>query len=181
MKRAASLFLVAVHLSNIFGCPGLFFGWEAFNIEGVHSDLDSDIYAGSEALTLRIPFSLPYASNHHNYERVNGSFEYEGAMYRMVKQKLYNDTLYIICSRDEVGTYIKDTIQDLAHSMNEQPSSNTASSGKAWSSVFKDFEISKHLDISPSLTTLRIIDFYQHASNYSYFYGNSIDHPPSLG
>lgn len=146
----------------------------------MHSDLDSEMYAGSEALTLRIPLSLPYASNHDNYERVNGVFEYEGAMYRLVKQKLYNDTLYVICSRDNVGQHINHAIQELASSMNGQPAGNKTSSGKVWANFIKDFETSKMLDIHPSLAALRIVNFYHHTSTYSHSYSHSIDHPPRL-
>lgn len=180
MKRAASIFLVLVHLLNIFGYPGLFFGWEALNNEEVCLDLDSDNYAGSEALTLRIPLSLPYASNHDNYERVNGVFEYEGVMYRLVKQKLYNDTLYVICSRDKVGQHIKHAIQDLAHLMNEHPAGDKTSSGKLWAKIVKDFETARKLDISPLLSASRINNFHHQTSTYSHSYSNSIDHPPSL-
>lgn len=179
MKRVASIFLVLVHLLNIFGYPGLFFGWEAFNTQQVQYELDSDIYAGSEAITFRIPLALPYSSNHDNYERVNGVFEYEGDIYRLVKQKLYNDTIYVICSKDRVGKHIKDAIEQLAHSMNEDPAGSKTSSGKALTNVVKDFETSKELDIFPSLTALRIINFYHDTSTYSHSYSNSIDHPPS--
>lgn len=159
---------------------GLFFGWEAFNTEAIHADLDSDIYAGSEALTLRIPLSLPYPSNHNSYERVNGVFEYEGALYRLVKQKLYNDTLYVVCSRDELGKHIKDAIQEAAYSINDEPTESKPNSAKGWIAFIKDFETCKELEIFPSLNALRILDFKPYALWHSNPYTDSIDHPPSL-
>lgn len=129
---------------------------------------------------MRIPLALPYHSNHANYERVNGVFEYEGAMYRLVKQKLYNDTLYVICSRDELGKQIKDAIQEVAYSMNDEPTDSKPNSAKRWIAFIKDFETCKELDILPSLTALRTPDFNPYISYYSRPYIDSIDHPPSL-
>lgn len=180
LKKAASIFLILVHLLNIIGYHGLFYGWAAFNTKKIRSDLDADSYAGSEAITLRIPLTLPYPSNHDSYQRVDGVIEHEGAMYRLVKQKLYNDTLYVICLQDKVGKQINDAIQELANTMNEQPDGDKTSSGKASTIFVKDFETSKKLNLSPSFTPLRIIDFGHHTSRYSHSHSNSIDHPPSL-
>ena len=134
LKTAAFIFLALAYLVNVFGYAGFFFGWEALNTGEVHSELDSDIYAGSETIILRIPLALPYYSNHSNYERANGVFEYEGAIYRLVKQKLYNDTLYMICSKHKAGKYIMDAIQELAYSMHGHPTGNKTSPGKTGSS-----------------------------------------------
>lgn len=178
LEKAASIFLILTQLLNIFGYHGFFLGWEVLNAEEVHSALDSDVYAGSEAITLRIPLTLPYPLNQDNYERVNGMFEYEGSMYRLVKQKMYNDTLYIICSKDKVGKYIQNAIEELGHSMNEDQATSKAGSGKAWPNALYDFH-TKRLDVSPSLTALKIIDSDHHAPTYSNPYHQSIDHPPA--
>ena len=34
------------------------------------------------------------------YERVNGEFEHNGEFFKLVKQKLENDTLNIVCIKD---------------------------------------------------------------------------------
>ena len=178
MKRVAAIFLILIHLLSIIGYYGLFFGLEALNTKEILSDLDSDIYAGSDAITLRIPISLPYPSNHGNYQRVNGIFEYEGAMYRLVKQKLYNDTLYVVCYKDQVGKKIKDAIQEVAHSINDQPTDNKSNSGKHFPNVIKDFEDSAKVDIVPSFTAIRKLDFNSTSLSYTHSYTFSIDHPP---
>ena len=178
MKRVAAIFLILIHLLNIIGYYGLFFGLEALNTKEILSDLDSDIYAGSEAITLRIPISLPYPANHDSYQRVNGAFEYEGAMYRLVKQKLYNDTLYVVCYKDQVGKKIKDAIQEVAHSIDDQPTDNKSNSGKHSVNFVKEFETSENLDILPSLTPMRKVDFNSTTLAYAHSYTYSIDHPP---
>lgn len=178
MKRIAAIFLILIHLLNVIGYYGLFFGLEAINTKEILADLDSDIYAGNEAITLRIPIGLPYSSNHNNYERVNGFFEHDGSLYRLVKQKFYNDTLYVVCYQDKVGKQIKDAIQQVAQAINDQQNDNKSKSGKLVASFIKEFESSERLDIVPSLTPLLKVDFNSNTSTYPGSHTYSIDHPP---
>jgi hypothetical protein len=62
--------------------------------------LDSGAYSTDETITIKIPFSIPYWSNSNEAERINGEFVHNGEFYKLVKQQLKNDTLYIVCIRD---------------------------------------------------------------------------------
>lgn len=178
LKRVAAIFLILMHLLNIVGYHGLFFGLEALNNKEILTDLDFDIYAGSDAITLRVPISLPYPVNHDNYQRVNGAFEYEGVLYRLVKQKLYNDTLYVVCYKDQVGKKIKDAIQEMAHAINDQPTDNKSGSGKKLANVIKDFEGATTVDTVPTFAAIRKADFNPAILSYTHSHTFSIDHPP---
>ena len=59
--------------------------------------LDDEQYSEAETITFEIPLAVPYGFDSKDYERVDGEFEYKGEFYKMVKQKLFRDTLYIVC------------------------------------------------------------------------------------
>ncbi len=62
--------------------------------------LDAEKYTGDELVVLTIPITLPYPVEDNEYERVNGQFEYKGQFYHLVKQRLDNDTLFMVCIKD---------------------------------------------------------------------------------
>jgi len=62
--------------------------------------LDAEEYSTMESVVIKIPLSIPYASSTEDFERVNGEFEYQGEVYRMVKQRLSHDTLFVVCIKD---------------------------------------------------------------------------------
>jgi hypothetical protein len=66
----------------------------------VTKTLDTDHYDVSQAVTLKLPMSVPYMQDNDDFVRVDGVIEHEGEHYRLVKQKYANDTLTIICVRD---------------------------------------------------------------------------------
>ncbi len=51
-----------------------------------------------------------------HYETINGQFEKGGIVYRMVKQRLYHDTLYIVCVKDDLASKINTALADFAQS-----------------------------------------------------------------
>ena len=63
--------------------------------------LDLEDYNEAEMITVKIPISVPYASDSEEFERVDGLFEHKGEFYRLVKQRLFLDTLYVVCVKDQ--------------------------------------------------------------------------------
>lgn len=177
MKRVLAIFLVLLHLLNVVGFYGVFSQLEVINNKRVKSRLDEDVYAGSDAITLRIPLSLPYSTSQQNYERVDGKFNHQGEVYRLVKQKLYNDTLYIVCVKDRKGTVIKEAIEELALSLTDKPA-DARSSSKTSGLFVKDFETSATLEVQLQRIVLAIAS----PSYYNILYAFDIlelkDHPP---
>jgi hypothetical protein len=67
-------------------------------------------------MILRIPLSLPYTADDREYKSAQGEFTHEGSVYRVLKQKHYKDTLYIVCIHDYQATKVANQIKDLSHS-----------------------------------------------------------------
>jgi hypothetical protein len=63
--------------------------------------LDAELYSESEMITFKIPLAVPYGVDSKDYERINGEFEHNGEFYKLVKQKLLNDTLYVVCLNNQ--------------------------------------------------------------------------------
>lgn len=137
------------------------------------------MYAGSDAITLKIPLALPYSFGQQNYERVDGKFNYEGEVYRLVKQKLYNDTLYIVCVKDKKGTVIKDAIEDLASTLTDKPI-NSKSSSKTANIFLKDFETSIALEITSVRYPVNIAAQPCYTNIYFFDCIKSLDRPPQV-
>jgi hypothetical protein len=86
--------------------------------------LDAEQYNTLESIIIKIPLSLPYASDSKDFERVDGEFEHQGEFYRLVKQRLSQDTLFIVCIKDHKRKRISETETTLAKSLTEGTSSD---------------------------------------------------------
>lgn len=59
--------------------------------------LDKSLYNDAELIELKVPMNLPYQTNWSAYQRYNGEIEVDGILYKYVKRKVSNDTLYLMC------------------------------------------------------------------------------------
>ena len=178
MTRVIAIFLITVHLINIIGSYGLIANLEHIHQKNISDRLDDNEFSGSGSITLRIPFSLPYWAYNQNYERVSGSIEFEGHFYQLVKQKLFNDTLFIVCVKDVKLTEIKQTFKELAASITDSPADGKTST-KAHIQQVKDFEECGILQLSTTwleLESLRL-PFYRFSVTINS--GSHPDKPPS--
>ncbi len=100
MKRSVSILLLFIFLFNVGGYYVVFWGLHSHASRELTERLDADKYSAEETIQIKIPVTMPYPLQQTGYERVNGKFEHQGQFYRLVKQKLENDTIYIICIRD---------------------------------------------------------------------------------
>jgi hypothetical protein len=103
--------------------------------------LDRQQYSEDETITLKIPISIPYQMD-SEYERVDGEVEHRGEFYRLVKQKLQSDTLYLVCIKDHASTRIKQALTDYVQTFTDKPVEGKKSE-KAQNNLIKDFLLSK--------------------------------------
>lgn len=143
MKKLTTILLTALLLLHVLGYYGLFIGLRYHNTQTLVQRLDSDRYDASEAITLKIPLAVPYRVDDSGYERIDGEFEHQGELYRMVKQRLSNDTLYMVCVKDHQGSRISKALKDYVKTFSDKPSGDTAPA-KAFSSLSKDYMTSSY-------------------------------------
>lgn len=111
MRSIFSYLLVAILLLNVFGYYGVFMGLQYQNDREISTRLDQENYNPEETITIKVPLAIPYMGE-TDFERVKGDFEYQGEIYKLVKQRLSHDTLSIICVRNETGKKIKVALAD---------------------------------------------------------------------
>ena len=139
MKRTVAIFLLVVFLFNVGGYYIVFWGLR-HHAERVLTDrLDAGIYSGEETIELKIPVTLPYPIQQRDFERVDGKFEHDGQHYKLVKHKLENDTMYVVCIRDVQEKKLLTTMKDYVKLANDLPA-NTKKSNNFFSKLLKDFE-----------------------------------------
>jgi hypothetical protein len=136
MKKVVSLCLVVLLLLNVLGYYGLFLGLKFNNALQVTHRLNSDNYLESETFTLKVPLTVPYYGD-TEFERVDGEIEYNGEFYRLIKQKLQKDTLYIVCFKDLKGKQLHQALAEYVKTFADKPVDN--GHGKTIQSFIKDY------------------------------------------
>lgn len=116
MKRLIAIVILNCFLLNVLGYYGVLLGLKASASQDMSERLDSDMYDLGATVTFKVPLTVPYGVDSETYEKINGQFEKDGVVYRMVKQRLYHDTLYIVCIKDDTATKISNALADFVQS-----------------------------------------------------------------
>jgi len=101
--------------------------------------VESEYYSHSETLTIAMPITIPYASDSRHYEPAYGKFEHEGEFYHLVKQKLYKDTLYIVCVKDSQSGEIHRALADYVQTFRDAPLEAQSAGVKSVPTLIKDY------------------------------------------
>jgi len=112
-----------IFLFNIGGYYLVFWSLRADARQDLLHRLDAEKYAEDELIVLTVPLSLPYPIQENDYERVNGEFEYGGEYYNLVKQRLENDTLFMVCIKNHQEKRLVNAMNEYSDLANSLPSS----------------------------------------------------------
>jgi hypothetical protein len=85
--------------------------------------LDADTFSSEEVVVLTVPVSLPYPVHDEGYQRASGEVEYHGEYYQLVKQKIENDTLFMVCVKDQHQKRLDRTMNEYTNLANNLPAS----------------------------------------------------------
>jgi hypothetical protein len=124
LKKALSIVVLLVFLFNVGGYYIVFWGLRFEADQELTARLDSEHYKANEIIELKIPVTLPYPIRQEGYKRVDGRFEYRGEFFKLVKQKLQNDTLSIVCIRDHEGKNLETRMNEYVKLANALPGTN---------------------------------------------------------
>jgi len=100
--------------------------------------LNADVYSSEEVVVLTVPVSLPYPLHEEGYQRANGEVEYNGEYYALVKQKIENDTLFMVCVKDHQQKRLDRTMNEYTNLANNLPAS-AKHTMDLMGKLFKDF------------------------------------------
>jgi hypothetical protein len=161
------------------GYYGVFLGLQYKNDKDMIQKLDAEEYSDSETVTIKIPISIPYAAESEGFQRVDGKFEHNGEFYRLVKQKLSQDTLYVVCVKDYEDKRIDDAITNFVKTFTDKPSDH--SNSKIVVSFIKDY-IPQSFSVQ-HISSGWVADVVKESScsNFISSFYPSIIHPPERG
>ncbi|MEO8413757.1 MAG: hypothetical protein ABI472_08865 [Ginsengibacter sp.] len=97
MKKITALFFITLFLFNLFGYRLVVEYMQQKLSDQLEARLDKNLYNDSQLIELKVPMHLPYQTNWSHYERYDGEIEIDGMLYKYVKRKVTNDTLYVMC------------------------------------------------------------------------------------
>ena len=101
--------------------------------------LDNLDYSDDETVTMKVPMAIPYHIDSEEYERVDGEIEHRGEFYRLVKQRLVKDTLYIVCIKDQESKRLKQALADYVKTFTDKPSNSNHHQTNIASTFIKDY------------------------------------------
>ena len=82
LKKVCTIFLLVLFLLNVLGFYGVFLGLQFKYAQEANDQLDDELYSSEDAMTFRVPLTVPYSTDNQDYERVSGEFEHGGDVYR---------------------------------------------------------------------------------------------------
>jgi len=120
------------------GYYAVFLGLKYQHDSNIILQLDAESYSEFEVITVKIPISIPYVADSKSFERVDGKFEYKGEFYRLVKQKLSQDTLHIVCVKDHKTKLIDEAMTSFVKTFTDKPL-DSHSNSKITVNFIKDY------------------------------------------
>jgi len=179
MKRPIALTLTFLILFNTMGFYGVLVALRYQNEQSLLSDLDAGVYNVNQEKLIKLPVHLPYSVDQFDFERVDGEFHHEGMHYRLVKQKLANDTLYVVCIADQGTKKIDQALTEYVKTFADGKTPGHAD-GKTTITFGKDYLLNPFSVASTSCGWSRNIPVASTS-----FFGSSeficaINHPPQL-
>ena len=173
MRRSLAIFFLSVILLNIAGYYLVMEGWKWHNsITWSIDDNDSE----SHSLIVEIPLNVPYTQE-KDWESANGQFEYQGDVYRIVKQKITLDAVFIACVKDVESNLINSQLEDFVKTFTDNPTSGKEST-KSFPGFIKEF-ISQSVSVK-ELTTgwSQTMEYILLSQSKVPSFPSSIVHPP---
>jgi hypothetical protein len=126
--------------------------------ENLEALIDNNSYDESQLMELKIPINLPYQTSWTAYQRYDGEIKLNGTIYKYVKRKLSNDTLYLMCipnsNKMRLETAKNDFFKltnDFTQNDNSKKQDNSKSASKNLQTVYNETSFGIHLQSPISL------------------------------
>jgi hypothetical protein len=104
--------------------------------KGAIAQIDKAAYEDAELVEIAIPLNMPYLQSQENYERCDGSIEFNGTHYNYVKRKASNDTLHLLCLPNTQKTQLYATKNDYAKQLSDASSNKKGNESSVIKSSF---------------------------------------------
>ena len=103
------------------------------------SRLDAGQYGEDEISIVKIPMALPYPVKEGVYQAMQDNFEYDGVYYKGIKQKMENDTLFVVCVKDQCEKNLNNVMTRYEKVISDTPSKSKTGQSLL-SKLLKEYE-----------------------------------------
>lgn len=102
-----SILFLLLFIFYLAGYRLLFMGLQYQAEVKMNETIEQRSYDAGKTVTLKIPLNLPYQIFSDDVRYVQGEFEHDGTFYSLIKQKIVNDTLYVVSVENELKSGIR--------------------------------------------------------------------------
>lgn len=167
MKRLSAILFLFILVFNFVGYRLVISVMENAGDVALEKKLDKQEYNDNELISIKTALNLPYYTPSSDFERSYGSINLHGVVYEYVKQRVYNDTLELLCLPNAVKTKLQNTNNDLA---------KASADGQA-STPLKKAPTTLKVSLPDFCQPLQIFVFSSTAVEKKYFLQNEIFSP----
>jgi hypothetical protein len=136
LKKLTAIFFLILFSFNWFGYRLMYDFAQHKNNQHLEALLDKSDYDESQLIELKVAMNLPYQTSRSSFERYDGEIELNGTMYKYVKRKVANDTLYLMCIPNTKKMRLETAKNDFFKVSNDLEQNNSKSTENGLS-VFK--------------------------------------------
>jgi hypothetical protein len=174
MRKSLAFFFLFIFLLNIAGYYLVIEGWQWHNSISWSQD---DERTSNQELIVEIPLNVPYITQEQDWEKTDGQFEYKGEVYRIVKQKITLDAIFIACVKDHESSLIKQQLEDFAKTFSDKPG-DSKQNVKAFPGFIKEY-VSNVVTVKNLVSGWSMpVGYVRQASSLAPSFFSSIVHPP---
>jgi hypothetical protein len=178
-KKLCSLLFLFLIVFNTIGNYALLFLVKQQLSSQILQRIECNADELSGNLVLTFPITLPYSTDSEEYTRIDGEISYGGEVYQLVKQKIYQNVLYLVCIKDNKGKWANEVIEKFAESTSGQQQEQSKSGILLFGSMAKYFVLTVLSSREHNDGWCRTLKHIPLSESYSYSGSNSIFHPPS--
>lgn len=158
LKKLFAISLLSVFLFHSMGYYLVFLGFRYQANAEMAQRINAEQYGKEETITFKIPLVVPYYTDSKDYQRADGAFQQKGEFFKLVKQKLDRDTLYVVCIKDSREKALVAVMTDFVRMSNDLPGA-TQDALKLAGTFSKDYEPASSLFTFACSGWCRIIIF----------------------
>lgn len=130
MKKLFSILLLIIFSFNLGGYYLFFKIIQHTAHQRLVEQFDNNQYNEEQIVEFKIPISLPYLINDiDGFKRVDGRFEHNGEIYKLIKRKYENDTLHILSIKDNEEKKLIRKFTDYANQTHDIPTQKKSHHG----------------------------------------------------
>jgi hypothetical protein len=181
MKRLFSFFFLVLILLNTIGYYEVLLFVEKQHYDEAIQKIKGNENEISGNLLLKIPLASRFNEDDNEYRKAQGEVTVEGELYHFVKQKLYQDTLYIMCLRDAKTSEVREALSDLSRTMADQNHKSGNTQKGVDVSFAKFYTLTNTLNASFEIGWSRLLQYVPVTNLYRSSTLASIFRPPCLG